>query len=78
MPEIPCIEDVHPLHTMGDSFAVPEIVVSRRIQRAVIVGAGYAGVEMADAVAHKGIGVELVGRSKSVLPIMDPKIWTTQ
>lgn len=74
IPEIPGIQHVYPLHTMRDSFAVHELVSSKGIQRAVIVGAGYIGVEMADALAHRGIAVELVGRSKSVLPTVDPEI----
>ena len=41
---------------------------------AIIVGAGYIGVEMADALAHRGLQVTLVGRTKSVLATVDPEL----
>lgn len=74
IPDIPGIEHVHPLHTMADSFKVHEKVTSGKIRRAAVVGVGYIGVEMADALTHRGIEVELVGRSRSVLPTVDPEI----
>jgi NADPH-dependent 2,4-dienoyl-CoA reductase/sulfur reductase-like enzyme len=64
---------VHLLHTMDDSFAILEHV-SRGVRSAVIVGAGYIGVEMADALTHRGIEVTLVGRSERVLPSVDPAL----
>lgn len=74
MPDVPGIEYVHPLHTMADSFAVYEKLASGSIRRAAVVGAGYIGVEMADALTHRGIEVRLVGRSGSVLPTVDAEI----
>jgi NADPH-dependent 2,4-dienoyl-CoA reductase/sulfur reductase-like enzyme len=74
LPDIPGINHAFPLHTMGDSFNVHALVSSGKIRRAVIVGAGYIGVEMADALTHRGIEVELVGRSDSVLPTVDPEL----
>jgi pyruvate/2-oxoglutarate dehydrogenase complex dihydrolipoamide dehydrogenase (E3) component len=73
-PDIPGIEHVHPLHTMADSFKVHERVTSGKVRRAAVVGVGYIGVEMADALTHRGIEVELVGRSGSILPTVDPEI----
>jgi NADPH-dependent 2,4-dienoyl-CoA reductase/sulfur reductase-like enzyme len=74
VPDIAGIEHVHPLHTMADSFKVHEKVTSGRIRHTIIVGVGYIGLEMADALTHRGIEVELVGRSETVLPTVDPQI----
>jgi NADPH-dependent 2,4-dienoyl-CoA reductase/sulfur reductase-like enzyme len=74
LPNIPGIEHIHPLHTMSDSFRVHALVTSGRIHRAAVVGVGYIGVEMADALSHRGVEVELVGRSSSILPTVDPEI----
>jgi NADPH-dependent 2,4-dienoyl-CoA reductase/sulfur reductase-like enzyme len=74
VPDIAGIEHVYPLHTMADSFKLHETVMSGRIRRAVVVGGGYIGVEMADALTHRGIEVELIGRSDTVLPTVDPPI----
>lgn len=62
---------VFPLHTMKDSFRVHRYLDERRPQAAVIVGSSYIGLEMADALTHRGLKVTLIGRSKTVLPTVD-------
>ena len=63
---------VFPLHTMRDSFAIHEFIESVKPRRAVIVGAGYIGLEMADALTHRGIEVTIASRTASVLPTVEP------
>lgn len=75
-PVIPHIEGwqlpgVFLLHTMNDSFAVHEYLDRVKPQRAVIVGAGYIGLEMADALTHRGIEVMVASRTKTVLATVD-------
>ena len=65
---------VFTLHTMADSFAVNKNLVEERPRSAIIVGAGYIGVEMADALVHRGLQVTLVGKTTSVLPTVDPEL----
>lgn len=74
IPDISGIDLVHPMHTMSHAFKVHEKIASGKIHKAAIVGVGYIGIEMADALTHRGIEVELVGRSDSVLPTVDPAI----
>jgi NADPH-dependent 2,4-dienoyl-CoA reductase/sulfur reductase-like enzyme len=64
------LEGVYPLHTMEDSFRIQEHL-NRGVRSAVMVGAGYIGLEMADALVHRGMTVTLVGRSEAVLPTVD-------
>ena len=64
---------VYPLHTMAESFAVHEHLESRQPRRAVIVGGGYIGVEMADALRHRGLQVTLLEAGSSVLQSVDPE-----
>jgi NADPH-dependent 2,4-dienoyl-CoA reductase/sulfur reductase-like enzyme len=59
------------LHTMKDSFAVHEYLDRVKPRRAVIVGAGYIGLEMADALTHRGIEVTVASRTKTVLATVD-------
>jgi NADPH-dependent 2,4-dienoyl-CoA reductase/sulfur reductase-like enzyme len=63
---------VFALHTMKDSFAVHDFIESARPRRAVIVGAGYIGLEMADALAHRGMEVTIAGRTPSVPATVEP------
>ena len=76
IPEISGIDlpGVHTLHTMDDSFGVQERLLEANPRSAIIVGAGYIGVEMADALVHRGLRVTLVGKTKSVLATVDPEL----
>ena len=65
---------VFTLHTMADSFAVHNYLADERPRSAIIVGAGYIGVEMADALMHRGLRVTLVGKTRSVLPTVDSEL----
>jgi len=63
---------VFPLHTMGDSFAVHRFLEEHKPNSAIIVGAGYIGLEMADALVHRGLQVTLASRTPAVLATVDP------
>ena len=64
---------VFPLHTMKHSFAVHEYLDRAKPRRAVIVGAGYIGLEMADALTHRGVEVTMASRTQTVLATVDPE-----
>jgi pyruvate/2-oxoglutarate dehydrogenase complex dihydrolipoamide dehydrogenase (E3) component len=68
-PELP---GVFPLDTMGDSFAVHHYLEERQPESAAIIGAGYIGLEMADALVHRGIHATLASRTETILPTVDP------
>jgi len=60
------------LHSMADSFRVRAFLDEQQPRQATIVGAGYIGLEMADALTHRGIAVTLVEQAPAVLPTVDP------
>ena len=62
---------VYPLHTMEDSFRVHARLEAGDVKRALIIGAGYIGLEMADAFRHRGVEVALLGRAPAVMPTVD-------
>ena len=62
---------VYVLHTMEDSLRVHERLLKGDVREAAIVGSGYIGLEMAEALTHRGIHVSLFGRSGTVLPSVD-------
>jgi NADPH-dependent 2,4-dienoyl-CoA reductase/sulfur reductase-like enzyme len=59
---------------MEDSFVVQRRLLESRPRSAIIVGAGYIGVEMADALIHRDLQVTLVGKTRSVLATVDPEL----
>jgi NADPH-dependent 2,4-dienoyl-CoA reductase/sulfur reductase-like enzyme len=72
-PHIPGIDlpGVFLLHTMQDSFQVHDYLSTRPARSAVIVGGGYIGLEMADALTLRGLSVTLVEHGTSVLKTVD-------
>ncbi|MGH8940426.1 MAG: FAD-dependent oxidoreductase, partial [Actinomycetes bacterium] len=64
-------DGLHVLHTMGDMFAVLDSIQTRDAETALIVGAGYIGLEMADALTVRGIRVTQVEALDQVMPTVD-------
>jgi NADPH-dependent 2,4-dienoyl-CoA reductase/sulfur reductase-like enzyme len=68
-------DGVHLLHTMGDTFDLTETITKRAPASAVIVGAGYIGMEMAEALTRKGVTVTVIEQLAQVLPrTLDPQL----
>ena len=67
-------DGVHLLHTMGDTFALMRTLENGEVRRAVIVGAGYVGLEMAEALTSRGLAVTQVEQLPEVLPTVDPEL----
>ncbi len=68
------LEGVFLLHTMDDSFAVHRHLSERQPESALLIGAGYIGLEMADALKQRGLDVTLLSRSATVQPTIDPTL----
>ena len=67
-------DGVHLLHSMGDTFAVMRTLEQAAPSSAVIVGAGYIGLEMADALTVRGLKVTQMEQLPEVLPTVDPEL----
>ena len=59
---------------MGDTFAVMRTLEEKAPATAVIVGAGYIGLEMADALTIRGLQVIQMEQLPEVLPTVDPAL----
>jgi NADPH-dependent 2,4-dienoyl-CoA reductase/sulfur reductase-like enzyme len=58
---------------MAHSFAVHEHLTTRSPKSAIVVGAGYIGMEMADALRHRGLAVTVFDIGTTVLQTVDPE-----
>jgi NADPH-dependent 2,4-dienoyl-CoA reductase/sulfur reductase-like enzyme len=67
-------DGVHLLHSMDDTFAVMRTLEDTAPDSAVIVGAGYIGLEMADALTGRGLAVTQVEQLPEVLPTVDGQL----
>ena len=64
-------DGVHLLHSMDDTFAVMRTLEETGTGSAVIVGAGYVGLEMAEALSERDLAVTQLERLPEVLPTVD-------
>ncbi|MGA5000221.1 FAD-dependent oxidoreductase [Streptomyces arboris] len=76
-PELPGIDapGVHGVQTLGDGQALLDsldAVGSEGPRRAVVVGAGYIGVEMAEAMLKRGFEVTVLNRGEQPMATLDP------
>ncbi|MDI9890167.1 MULTISPECIES: FAD-dependent oxidoreductase [Microbacteriaceae] len=67
-------DGVHVIHSMGDTFALDRDLTDRQPQSAIIVGAGYVGLEMAEAFTVRGLRVTQLQRGSEVLSTLDPEL----
>jgi NADPH-dependent 2,4-dienoyl-CoA reductase/sulfur reductase-like enzyme len=67
-------DGMHLLHSMGDTFAVMQTLDTAAPASAVIVGAGYIGLEMAEALTARGLHVTQIEQLPEVLPTVDPQL----
>ena len=65
---------VHVLHSMGDTFALARTLDTLHPSTALIVGAGYVGLEMAEGLTTRGLQVTQVEMLPEVLPTVDPAL----
>lgn len=59
------------LRWMDEAFAMQQFISERKPRSAVIVGGGYIGMEMADALTYRGMDVTVVEFFDSVLTTVD-------
>jgi NADPH-dependent 2,4-dienoyl-CoA reductase/sulfur reductase-like enzyme len=59
------------LREMADAFAVHQYLETQQPRSAVVIGGGYIGMEMADALTRRGLSVTVVEHAASVLKTVD-------
>jgi NADPH-dependent 2,4-dienoyl-CoA reductase/sulfur reductase-like enzyme len=65
-------DGIYGVQTLDDGAAVIEALQRDRPATAVVVGAGYIGIEMAEAMVRRGLAVTVVDRSAEPMTTLDP------
>jgi NADPH-dependent 2,4-dienoyl-CoA reductase/sulfur reductase-like enzyme/rhodanese-related sulfurtransferase len=73
LPPIPGIEHVRSLRTVEDAESLAQIV-SQHPHTAVVIGAGFIGLETAENLSRAGIGVTVVEAAPQVLTPLDAEL----
>ncbi|MFJ9009248.1 FAD-dependent oxidoreductase [Streptomyces canus] len=63
---------VHGVQTLDDGQALIDTLAHTRGRKAVVAGAGYIGVEMAEALINRGYEVTVVNRGSEPMSTLDP------
>ncbi|HWF42513.1 MAG TPA: FAD-dependent oxidoreductase [Acidothermaceae bacterium] len=67
------LSQVRVLRSVPDVDAL-QALLAAGAKRAVVVGAGFIGVEVAEALRHRGLDVAIVELAPQVLPVLDPEM----
>lgn len=75
-PPVPGLDlpGVFTLRTVPDTRALRDWIDTQGARRAVVVGAGFVGLEVAENLVHRGLEVTVVERLPQVLPPVDAEI----
>lgn len=74
-PPIPGINDVPELYTLrnlADTDRIRQRATEKGVRRAVVVGGGFIGIEMAENLRELGLDVDLVEAAPQVMAPLDP------
>jgi len=75
-PPIPGIdsEGIYTLRSVPDVDAIKKHVDERRPERAVVIGGGFIGLEMAENLHERGVFVTVVEAQDQVMNVLDPEM----
>jgi NADPH-dependent 2,4-dienoyl-CoA reductase/sulfur reductase-like enzyme len=73
-PDLPGIDatGIFGVQTLDDGGAVIKYLNDRNPKRVVVVGSGYIGIEMAEAMANRGLSVTVVDQATEPMTTLDP------
>lgn len=73
-PDVPGSDAVgiYGLHSLQSGIRVRNVVDTEKPKNAVVIGGGYIGLEMAEALIMRGLNVSLVEQANQVMNTLDP------
>ncbi len=66
--------NVFVLRNLADTDALHALMAEHKPRRAVVVGAGFIGLEMVEQFVRRGVSTTLVELQPQVLPVLDPEM----
>lgn len=68
------LEGIYFMRTPQDAISLRERIEKKDVKRAVVVGGGFIGLEVAENLAEQGIRVSVIDLAEHVLPGFDPEM----
>lgn len=75
-PPLPGIDlpGIFSLRTIPDSREIKEWILEKNARRAIVVGCGFVGLEMAENLLRRGLSVRMIEMASQVMPPLDPEM----
>ncbi|WP_086942419.1 FAD-dependent oxidoreductase [Trichococcus pasteurii] len=67
-------KNIFTMRNVPDVDAVTGFILEHKPKKAVVIGAGFIGLEMAESLAHRGLAVTIVEKAPHVLPPFDEEM----
>lgn len=67
-------QGIFTFYTLEDARALKKYAVEEKVQEAVVIGAGFTGLECADALTQQGIHVKVIELRRDILPGILPPL----
>lgn len=67
-------KNIFTLRSVPDVDAITKFIDAHQPKKAVVIGAGFIGLEMAESLAHRGLEVTIVEKAPHVLPPFDEEM----
>jgi NADPH-dependent 2,4-dienoyl-CoA reductase/sulfur reductase-like enzyme/rhodanese-related sulfurtransferase len=71
------LDGVFVLRTIPDTRRIRAYLEAQPRRRAIVIGGGFIGLEMAENLVHRGLAVTLIERLEQILPPLDPEMAST-
>jgi NADPH-dependent 2,4-dienoyl-CoA reductase/sulfur reductase-like enzyme/rhodanese-related sulfurtransferase len=68
------LEGIFALRTIPDSVRIRRWIEERTPRRALVIGGGFIGLEMAENLAHRGLETAVLEKLPQVMPPLDPEM----
>ena len=75
-PPLPGIDlpGIFTLRSLPDSENIRDWIDAKKLRRAVVVGGGFIGLEMAENLVHRGMDVTIIEMADQLMPPLDPEM----
>lgn len=67
-------ENIFTLRSVPDIDAISAFIEKEQPKKAVVIGAGFIGLEMAESLVHRGLEVTIIEKAPHVLPPLDEEM----
>lgn len=65
---------VFTLRNIPDTYAIKDYITERKVKRAVVIGGGYIGIEVAENIRHLGCEVHVIEANDHLVATMDKEV----